>query len=69
MKKTAAILFVCSALAAAAPPAAPRPVKFTSEGGYFKCLLPAGWGKADLPGQPAAGKHVYGIDLLGPAKT
>ncbi len=48
-----------------------KPVAFEeylSEGGYFKVILPSGWGKIEQSfGLSSEEKKIYGIDVLGPS--
>ena len=42
--------------------------EYLSEGGYFKVILPPGWGKIEQTfGLSSEEKKVYGIDVLGPS--
>ncbi|HAH32009.1 MAG TPA: hypothetical protein DCL44_06820 [Elusimicrobia bacterium] len=43
--------------------------KYVAEGKYFKCVLPAGWQKLDIMGQPPQEGKVYGVDVVGRTGT
>ena len=41
--------------------------EYVSEGNYFRCIIPEGWGKREYDfGLSQKEKKVYGIDMLGP---